>query len=469
MRAILGGGIAGLSAAHYLVQRFPGEKITLFESSNRTGGWIKSNILPNNILFEEGPRTIRPRGKAAQNTLDLINELNLFPKLLSINTSHPATRNRMIFAKGKLHILPSSLIDVLHTISPFQKPLFLYLARDIYTKPQLAKNNDESIYNFVERRFGKDIAEYAISPLICGICAGDAKEISVKLIMESLFEKEQKYGSITRGMLTDFLNPKNEKVKTKFMHTSKNWSVYSFENGLETLPKTLSDSIKAKGIDVTFNKKCTEIQFNGNTAILYFEDGNNTITQVFNHVISSVPAFCLAQLINKQHPLLANYLNQIPFVTVAVVNLHFDKKLNIENAFGLLVPPSENLPILGITFDSCIFPCENNTILTVMMGGKWFNQYFGENPKESVLIKTALENTNNILNLRDVPNNIKLNVLKDCIPQYIVGHSETIKNIENYIEMHNLPISVCGSSYYGIGINDVILSAKSAVVSIKTK
>lgn len=470
MKVILGGGIGGLSAAYYLRNKFPHELIKLYESSSVVGGWIKSTKLPNGTIFEQGPRTLRPRGEPGYNTLQLVDDLGLSDKIVPIRSSHPAAKIRMIYANEKLHTLPSSLPDIFKTISPFSKPLISYILNDLKAERKTIRNNDESIYSFVERRFGTDIAQYAISPLICGICAGNSKEISVKFLMKNFFEKEQKYGSVVKGVIYDmwkkgFSRPHD--VASTLVDIAKNekWSVYSFEGGMETLTCNLYKKLQDKGVDVMLDSVCNKIDFVNDTAILTVN--GHTQQNVTKHVISSLPAPKLSDLIQHQHPDLAKDLREISSVNVAVINLYYKGHLHLDEAFGFLVPPSENLPILGVIYDSCCFPNDTGTVLTVMMGGHWFNELFGSNPTEEYLLNIATDQLRNILRIKTQPDNYKVNILKNCIPQYVVGHSERVHRIEQYIKDHKLPLSICGSSYYGVGVNDVILSAKNAAEEIK--
>lgn len=101
-----------------------------------------------------------------------------------------------------------------------------------------------------------------------------------------------------------------------------------------------------------------------------------------------------------------------------------------------------------------------------MMGGAWFNKYFSHNLTKKHLLSVAANQVKSILNIKEDPVEHDVAVLKDCIPQYIVGHNQRLKRIENYISAHNLPMVLCGSSYYGVGLNDVILSAKQAISKI---
>lgn len=462
MYVVLGGGIGGLSAVHYLLKSTL-KNVKLIEASSRLGGWIKTTKTPKGFIFEHGPRTLRPQGVAGENTLALIEDLGLVSKVVPITHNHPAAQNRLIYVNKALYTLPSSNIrSVFVTQPPFTKPLISALFHDLKAPKKILK--DESIYDFVERRLGNEIAEYAVCPLVCGTCAGDAKEISVKFLMKSLFEAEQAHGSIVKGMLMNMIERKSSSpFRTKcelFKRAVKEkWSLWSLDGGLELLPETLTSSIKNQQADVLLSSPCEEIVFQTGKAAVKVR-GN-----VFecNRVISSLPAKQLAPLIAKQHPELGEELSSITTVTVAVVNLQFQGRLLQQDAFGLLVPPSENVPILGIVFDTCCFPKGDNTVLTVLMGGRWFEQFFGEDPTPDTLLNTAVQHVHSILHISSAPEAHNVSLLNNCIPQYVVGHHERTERIKAYVNNHNLPLSLVGASYDGVGINDVILSARTAV------
>lgn len=476
MPIVLGGGLSGLAAAYYLMKRHI-TPVTVYESSKHLGGWIRSeHFEKENFIFESGPRTIRPKGPSASTTLELIEDIGLDNNLYPIFSTHPAARKRMIYAHNELHLLPSSLGSIFFKRSPFSKPLIAGIFNDLKAPKLQKKIEDESIYNFVERRFGTEIAQYAVSPLICGICAGDAKEISVRFLMNDIFEKEQTYGSVFKGMIMGKLFEQKKSVNkytenadscnlTKKVKKEK-WSMYSLKGGLQTLPVTLAKILTENGVNIQTEAECFQIHFEKHKAILNTNRGEKDT----DYIISALPSYKLASLIAQQHPLLANQLKAIPYVDVAVINLRFNtSNLLKEEAFGFLVPPIEKLPILGIIFDSCCFHMKGSTVLTVMMGGRWFQEYFGKNPTEEYLLDTALKYVKEILKIDEKPSNLKVNILRQCIPQYIVGHRARILSIRNYIEKNRLPLSVCGAAYDGVSVNDVILSAKTTVYSLLDK
>ncbi|XP_046736587.1 protoporphyrinogen oxidase [Diprion similis] len=472
--AVLGGGISGLSAAYYLRDNPAFRAIKIIEASNRTGGWLRSRVSLEGVIFEEGPRTIRPRGPAGSNTLSLVDRLNLSEKIIPISLAHPVAKNRMIYADKKLHALPNSLNAMFKVNSPFSRPLVSCLITDLRA-PKLTKE-DESLYSFVERRLGKDVADYLISPMVCGICAGDAKQISVNFLMKSLFEYEQKYGSIIKGFVKsnwEVFRSKSNKTDGQKLNSNdtnrlsrraenERWAIWTLRGGLEQLPTALADNLSSNGVEISLNSKCEELTFTEGGVELKF----NERTEEYSRVISSLSAKSLAPMIHRQHPQLANELTAIPSVTVAVVNLEFAGNVLEQEAFGFLVPPNEKLPILGVIFDSCILPPKNSTVLTVMMGGAWFTKNFGDHPTKEHLLEVAMHHVKSILHIKAdlVAHNVA--ILKDCIPQYVVGHEQRIRRIENYLVKHKLPLFLCGSSYYGVGLNDVVLSAKQAALAV---
>ncbi|XP_058807057.1 protoporphyrinogen oxidase [Phymastichus coffea] len=464
MTAILGGGIGGLSAAYYCIENPVLGPIVLYEASKRFGGWIKSIKLPNGAIFEKGPRTIRPAGIAGENTLQLANNLNLNDKIIHIDCRHPAARNRLIYVNNKLHTLPNSLTGLFKKQEPFNRRLISIVWNDLAAGK--TSKEDESIYSFVERRLGKDIADYLISPMICGICAGDAKKISVNFLLKSAFELEQKYGSLTKGMVMEFMKRKKVKKNKENILTilakrakEEKWSVWGLKDGLEVLPRELKNYLDSKSnVKLNLDTKCEQIIFKSNQVELLI----NGRTEKFAKVISSLSTKSLAPLLHKQHPQLSRELAAIPLSTVAVVNFQYPGNLLPMEAFGFLVPPNQNLPILGVIFDSCVFK-NSDTVLTVIMGGAWFDKYFSKNNSEEYLLSVAMNQIKNILNIKEKPIEYNVAILNDCIPQYIVGHRQRIQRIENYISAHRIPLYLCGASYYGVGLNDVILSAKQAI------
>ncbi len=476
--SIAGGGISGLTTAFYLSQMPRIGSITVHEASERLGGWIQTTK-DCGVIFEHGPRTIRPVGRQGANTLELVEQLGLSKKINPIITGHPATVNRMVYVDGQLCKLPSDLKSLFTRQKPFTKPLVFAGIKEFFT-PQKKITDDESLFDFVERRFGHEVAKYAIDPMVRGICAGDARSISAKsFVAGPLFHLEQEYGSIFRGLVKRKLKGQSPKIYSsnsvgsnycsrifghhlaklglifsEFSHSQplvqrargEKWNVWTIEGGLETIITTLKERLERDGVQIQMSSPISEDVLNRSSFTFY-----------------TTPAFVTAQCVS-QHDL-GQHLRSIPYVDVAVINVMFNGTHHVSNpGFGFLVPSSEkNMPILGVIFDTCSFPQRDCTIFTVMMGGAWFQQLFGTQPSLEHLESVAVQNLKKIMKIDESPLKVVGKIHANCIAQYTVGHAQRVQKMRQMIQKAKLPISLVGSSYDGVGINDAIMSSKVQV------
>ncbi|XP_009074063.1 PREDICTED: protoporphyrinogen oxidase, partial [Acanthisitta chloris] len=193
-------------------------------------------------------------------------------------------------------------------------------------------------------------------------------------------------------------------------------------------------------------------------------------TVTADHVVSALPAAALAEALPPEAEPLAQELRRIPSATVAVVNLQYEGVTLPVTGFGHLVPSSEDPALLGIVYDSVAFPEHNGSgspsvRLTVMLGGAWFRQSFGDPvavPPE-LLLRRAQEAVRDQLGLEGTPTRSMVRVQQNCIPQYTLGHWQRIERINQFLKEKELPLSLIGASYNGVSVNDCIASAKAAV------
>ena len=122
-----------------------------------------------------------------------------------------------------------------------------------------------------------------------------------------------------------------------------------------------------------------------------------------SRVISALPANSLANVVSASHPNLTTMLNSIEQVTVGLVNLEWTGQRITDEAFGFLVPSTQNLPVLGVVYDTCAFPQGDRTVVTCMMGGKWYKSLFGDHTTKEDLLAVARKNIEMILGISDAP------------------------------------------------------------------
>ncbi|XP_063959645.1 protoporphyrinogen oxidase-like [Lytechinus pictus] len=486
---VLGGGISGLAAAFYsrvsqigenkLVHPHGQEKIVILEGSPRVGGWVDSFQSPEGAVHERGTRSIRPVGVVGKNTLDLVSAIGLEDAVIPVTRSHPATQNRFIYTQDGLHRLPSSLTTVLQRQAPFSQSLLSRLIREPFAVK--CKEEDETIHDFFSRRLGKEVAKYLANPFCRGIFAGDSKELSMRACFPAIFNAERKYGSIIIGGLRDKPEKFPDIGRSSIAQKAKEekWATWTMTNGLETLPNRLSDWLIENGVEVQRSNPCRRIEFIQQTDARDTQKSVRLLTEngdvwEADHVVCATSAQVTQRLLPPEHEKLSNLLRQITSCTVAVVNLEYDNVQLPVTGFGYLVPSSVQSRVLGVIFDSCAFPeldrrKDPTTRMTCMMGGAWFNDLFGDpyNVDPSDLLSSALTTVHDHLGIGQKPTFSKVNIHHDCIPQYRLGHTQLVEDALSYIKDHHLPLSIIGSSYKGVSVNDCIFQARQAIHSLQ--
>src|SRR5712691_10677922 len=195
--AIVGGGIAGLTAAHTLARR--SIPFTLIEAGPRFGGVIRTERR-GGFLLEGGPDAIlaqKPEG------IGLCRELGLGDRLVPTN---PSQRAVFVLHRRRLHPLPEGMMLAVPTrLLPFLRsglfswPGKLRMGLDLVI-PGRTPNGDESIASFLRRRFGQEAVDRLGEPLLAGIHAGDPERLSIRATFKQFADLEARHGSLVRGM-----------------------------------------------------------------------------------------------------------------------------------------------------------------------------------------------------------------------------------------------------------------------------
>nr|XP_041577056.1 protoporphyrinogen oxidase isoform X4 [Taeniopygia guttata] len=468
--AVVGGGISGLAACFHLLRAPRPPKVVLLEASGRFGGWLQSTRTPEGAVFEHGPRGVRPAGPAGTQTLLMVSELGLAGDVLAVPKGHPASQNRFLYLGGALHPLPSGLRPLFRAVPPFSRPLLGAVLRDLLTPA--GTGPDESAHAFARRRFGPEVAELAVDSLCRGVFAGDSRALSVRSCFPALFQAERQRSSVLLGLA---LPPPHgvptgeDQAGLARRARAERWSQWSLRGGMESLPRAL----------VAFVSPRCELRCHAPLAHLCHRRGRWQLslpdaTISADHVVSAIPAAALARALPAEAEPLARELRAIPAASVAVVNLQYEGVALPVTGFGHLVPSSEDPALLGIVYDSVAFPEHDGTPatpgrpplrLTVMLGGAWFQQSFGDpaTVAPELLLRRARAAVSDHLGLAGTPTHAIVRVQQDCIPQYTLGHWERLERIQRFLKEQQLPLSLIGASYSGVSVNDCIASAEAAV------
>ncbi|XP_072354405.1 protoporphyrinogen oxidase-like isoform X1 [Scyliorhinus torazame] len=464
---VIGAGISGLAACLRLSSAANVSKIILLEASGHLGGWLQTTRTQEGAIFEHGPRGVRPMGIAGKNTLQMVTDLGLDNDVLPVTYGNEDSRNRYVFVGGKLCKLPSGFRTPFSTHPPFSQPIIVSLLREPFIRR--GKDQDESVHSFIGRRFGKEYADIAADSLCRGVFAGDCRQLSVRSCFPVLSQAEKRFGSVVIGMIAGGGDGKDQCFTSRLISRARreSWLQWTLKQGLQTLPEAIQQELCRRGVEIHLNCPVQKLQQKADGAWEVQLDGG---TVNADHIFSSVPAKVLSRVLPPIWEPLCESLRKIASVSVAVVNLEYEGLVLPVSGFGHLIPSHESSEILGVVYDSCSFPQQDRvgpptTRLTVMMGGSWFQESFGDpdTVPQGHLLQRALDTVQNHLGITQKPLQSISKVHKDCIPQYTLGHSELLDTIFGSIDKHHLALSLIGASYRGVSVNDCIYEAQRSV------
>ena len=457
--AIIGGGIAGLSAAYELEQaRLAGAPVEyeLFEAGAHVGGVIASEVVDGTVI-ERGPDSFLTEKPAA---LELCRELGLEAEFVPSNDMQRKTyilvRNRLVpLPDGLMFMVPTKLLPTLLT------PLF-----SVWTKVRMAAEllysprrpaGDESVAALVKRHYGRAVVDRLADPLLSGIYGGDADCLSAEAVLPRLVEMEAKYGSLTRGMLEGLSARRaaggGESSKPTFT---------TLRRGLRQLVDALAGRVDAARVHL-------------NSAVLGVDrvaDGwsvrGSDDTQMFDAVIVATPAWAAAEMLSSADGELSGALAEIPYSSSITVNLVYDgEELDpLPPGFGFLVPAVEGRGMLACTFIHRKFPgrtAAGKTVLRVFLGGVRNAELLRESDEE--LEQRVRGELFQILQISAVPELVEIQRWPRAMAQYAVGHKERQRRIQE--RLRALPgLYLAGNAYDGIGISDCIRLGRGAARGI---
>ena len=439
--AVIGGGIAGLSAAYELRKRK--RSVVVLERSERPGGVIQTERV-GEFVIDTGPDALLVQKPAA---LALCNELGLGDRLFP--TKLP--RTAFILRNGTLHPLPgASMLGFPTRFKPlFTSTLFgpsakLRMAAEVFV-PRRTQSDDESIAEFVRRRFGPEAVTYIAEPLLAGIHAGDVDRLSMRALFPRLVEAEAQAGSVIRAFRR-LRGPLNADGVFR-----------SFPNGLAELVDGLMRAVPRESVRLGSN--VTRID-EGDGFTIHVA-GNPAIHA--RAVILAVPAYAAAELLGQLDADLAATCATIRYLSSATVAFAFprDAVRHDLQGTGFVVPRVEGISITAGAWISSKWPQrapEGHALLRAFLGGARDPDVLSKSDAE--LADAARADLTKILDIRGQPTLTRVYRWNRSSPQQEVGHADLMRRIDARLGSHpGLFVSAAG--FRGVGIPDCIADARS--------
>ncbi|GLC89868.1 protoporphyrinogen oxidase [Lysinibacillus piscis] len=455
---VVGGGITGLTAAFYMQKEAQAKElpldVVLVESSLRLGGKIQT-LRKNGLIIERGPESFFDRNGAVHS---LAQELAIEQELVTSNTGPTYV------AVGRhLYPIPSSLMSgaTPHVSSFIMSGLFslsgkIRAAGDFFI-PRSTQSEDQPLGAFFRRRFGAEVVENLVEPLLAGTFAGDIEQLSMQSTFPELYQLEQQYRSLLVGM---------KKSGTNFLDNhivAENKGIFqTFQNGLETLVENLEASLAAgtvmKGV------KVEEIEHNPDGTVQVILNNFSTIHA--DAVVIATPFHMVEKMFSKQA--LLTELSTMKAATIATVTMVFKKEQMAElDALSFYVSRNSDFSITSCTW----------------MNRKWTNMvpeeyivlrsYIGRVGDETIVAlsdleieKTVLSDLERAIGVEGVPLMTVVSRWQNAMPQYTVGHEEKITRIKQELQTHFPTVKLAGSSFEGISIPECVEQGRNVAQEI---
>lgn len=450
--AVVGGGIAGLAAAHRLSGA--GAKVTIIEKSSRLGGKVMTEHA-DGFLIEGGPDSF-VSGKGSM--LELAGELGLDRSIIS---SRPENRGSYVWSRGRLHPLPEGLLlmaparlsSLLRSSLMSWKGKLRVLA-DLGL-PRRGQGGDESLESFVVRRLGREVLERIAEPLVAGIHAAEPDTMSLAASFPRFLDMEREHRSLILAAKAAASTPAPGNGLSHFA---------SFENGMGELPaaleSVLGDADKRIGVAVTRIAEGDNAGFR-----LGLDDGTELDT---DGVILATPAADTAALVSQLDPKAAAIVADIRQVSTATVTLAFraDDVPRLRGS-GFVVPSVERRRIMGVSYLSQKWdgrvPGQQFVLLRAFIGGARGQELALSDADR--LLAVVREELALIVGITAQTVLERTHTWKGGLHQYTLGHVERVIQMEAAVAAHP-GLALAGSAFHGIGLNECVASGRRAAEDV---
>lgn len=456
---VIGGGITGLSSAHRLRELDPQVRVTVLESGPAPGGVLRT-IRKDGFLIEESADsflTAPPHG------LNLCRRLGLEDEVVPTD---PAHRRAFVVSRGRLVPIPEGLMLMAPTrlapmattpiLSPWGK---LRMGMELLVPRRGGGDNDESLASFAIRRFGREVYDRLIQPLVGGMYTGDPERLSLKATMPRFQELERAHGSLIRGAI-------RERARVDRPRTAESGARYGMFAGLRDGMASLVDALVRKLPAGTVRCGVTvgRLEPVGYGRWRLYCEGPGPSSLEADAVILATPARAAARLLFGVDRELATSLDRISSTSCAIVSLAYrrDQVAHRLDGFGFVVPRVEGRQVLSASFSSIKFPGrapERTALFRAFLGGAFHPEVLDLDDEE--LAGAAGRELADLLSIRGGPVLTHVRRWPWVMPQYELGHLDLISGIEARVASHP-GLALAGNAYRGVGVPQCVQSGEIA-------
>jgi oxygen-dependent protoporphyrinogen oxidase len=457
---VVGGGITGLAAAHaaraLARERGRDLAITVVEETPRFGGNIVTAETGGFLLDGAADSWVANKPHASA----LARELGLADAMMGTT---PENRRYYVAWEGRLHAVPDGLVlgvptklGALSGTELFSLRGKLRMALELLVPAKRAGGPDESIADFARRRLGREAADRLVAPLLGGISAGDASDLSVGAAFPQLVAMEREHGSLVRGMRAQ------QKARREANGGRDASAFVTLGGGVGALVDALADRLRTEDVDLRRGVGIRALARTGTQWTLATHGGD---TLVADAVLLAIPAHAAARVASTYDDALQRMLAKLESATTATVFLGY-RRAEVSHpldASGFVVPRTAGRPILAGTWVSSKWSGrapEGHVLLRVFVGGPLAAEVLAED--DAALVRLARSELLALMSVSAEPVMTRVFRFDRGSVQMRVGHAEAMRILRARLTEIAPHVAIAGGGYEGIGIPDCIRQGQDA-------